>query len=148
MTVVNFAFTEDGKENGAQAPLRKHHNDAGADLFAAQEIVVPARDRVTVKTGICMELPEETAGFINPRSGLAEKKGITVLNAPGTSDAGYRGEVKVLLINHSDEDVLVSRGERIAQLVIVPVILATFKEVDSLSDSERGANGFGSTGMS
>ena len=97
-------------------------------------------------TGLCLALPPGTEGQVRPRSGLAAKFGVTVLNSPGTVDADYRGEVKVILINHGAEDFAIVRGDRVAQLVLAPVTQATWDEVDRLDDTARGAGGFGSTG--
>lgn len=142
---INTTLTE-----GAQLPARKHHDDAGADLHANEEVLIPAGERVLVGTGVHVKLPENTVGFITPRSGLAAKNGLTVLNAPGTIDSGYSGELKVTLINHSKDDYTVSIGDRIAQLVVQPVLFPEFVQVDSLDNKvsdTRGAAGFGSTGF-
>lgn len=137
--------------SGEGSPLvRKHHDDAGADLVSAEDVVIPAGERRLVGTGAAVALPVGTVGFITPRSGLAAHHGITVLNAPGTVDAGYRGEIRVCLINHSSQEYAVNAGDRIAQLVIQPVILPVFERVQEFSEeagaSVRGAGGFGSTG--
>jgi dUTP pyrophosphatase len=119
---------------------------AGADVCAAAALTLNPGERALVPTGFCYELP---AGFemqIRPRSGLALKHGVTVLNTPGTLDADYRGELKVLLINHGREPFEIKRGERIAQIVIAPVSRATFTESTQLGESARGEGGFGSTG--
>src|SRR5699024_2559547 len=116
--IVEYMLTEEARKSGlAKPPVRQHCDDAGADIFSFENIVVPARERKTINTGIRIKLPSATVGFINSRSGLAGKQGIAVLNAPGTLDAGYRGEVKVIIINHSDEDLRVKIGDRIAQLL-------------------------------
>lgn len=124
---------------------------AGADLRAALSDGAPmtleSGARALVPTGFCMALPAGFEAQIRPRSGLAYKHGITCLNAPGTIDADYRGEVKVLLINHGAEPFVINRGERIAQMVIAPITQAKFTAVDSLDETERGAGGFGSTGV-
>ena len=123
---------------------------AGMDLLAATEAetaVVPG-ERVIVPTGIAIALPEGFEAQVRPRSGLAAKHGLTVLNSPGTVDADYRGEIKVILANTSAESFLIVRGMRIAQLVIAPVVRADWVEVNQLPQSERGDGGFGSTGMS
>lgn len=99
-----------------------------------------------VPTGIAVAIPEGHAGLVAPRSGLAARHGISVVNGPGVVDAGYRGELKVILINHGDETVLLGRGDRVAQLVVVPIVLADLEEVAELPVSERGHGGFGSTG--
>lgn len=122
--------------------------DAGADLVAREDVVLAAGGgRAAVPTGIAIALPEGWAGFVQPRSGLALKHGVTCLNTPGLIDSGYRGEIKVLLVNTDpDEDYAVSRGDRIAQLVVQKVEDCVFREVDHLDHSERGHGGFGSTG--
>lgn len=125
---------------------------AGADLRAAVGEKVPMvltpGQRALVPTGFCMALPAGYEAQIRPRSGLAYKYGITCLNTPGTIDADYRGEVKVLLINHGHESFTIERGERIAQMVIAPITQPDFKVVETLSDTVRGEGGFGSTGVS
>jgi dUTP pyrophosphatase len=130
----------------AATPKFAHATDAGADLVSVEEVVVPARGRATVGTGIAIELPRGKVGLVHPRSGLASKEGVTVLNTPGTIDSGYRGEVKVILYNSTDTDFLVKVGERIAQLVVQDYDTVSFVEVEELSDADRGDNGFGSTG--
>ncbi len=129
-------------------PAYAKPGDAGCDLLAAEDLTLPAGGgRALVPTGLAVAIPEGYAGFVQPRSGLAAKHGVTCLNTPGLIDSGYRGELKVLLINTDpDEDFVISRGERIAQLVIQRVEQVTFVEVDELTDSERGAGGFGHTG--
>ena len=128
-------------------PRDAHPGDAGADLCASESIVVPARGRAMVGTGLSIALPDGFVALVHPRSGLAAKSGITVLNTPGTIDAGYRGEVRVVLYNTSDEDFQVSVGDRIAQLVIQEFRRAEFIPVRSLPGSDRGEGGFGSTGV-
>ena len=124
---------------------------AGADLRAAlpadAPMVLKSGERALVPTGMAMALPAGYEAQIRPRSGLAYKHGITCLNTPGTIDADYRGEVKVLLINHGDEAFTINRGERIAQMVIAPITQPEFERVTELSDTARGAGGFGSTGV-
>ena len=128
-------------------PRYAHQGDAGADLVTAEDVVLAPGERATVRTGIAIALPDGYAAFIHPRSGLAARHGLTVVNAPGTVDAGYRGEIKVPLLNTDPATpVKLTRGDRIAQLVIQRVERAAFVEVDELSDSARGAGGFGSTG--
>jgi dUTP pyrophosphatase len=119
--------------------------DAGADLFSTEDFKLPAHSCGLVPTGIAIEIPAGFVGLIHPRSGLATK-GVTVMNAPGTIDAGYRGEIKVILVNHTDKDYDISKGDKIAQLVIQEVREAHFIWSDELSNSERGNGGFGSTG--
>jgi len=123
---------------------------AGMDLRAAvpqdAPVVLAPGARAAVPTGLAFALPEGFEGQVRPRSGLALKAGVTCLNTPGTIDADYRGEVKVILINHGAEDFVIARGDRIAQLVVAPVIQTLWEEVASLDDTVRGAGGFGSTG--
>ena len=127
-------------------PAYAKPGDAGLDLRASELSRLEPGERRLVPTGLTVAIPEGHAGFVLPRSGLAMQKGVTVLNAPGLIDSGYRGELKVLLINHGAEPVIIARGERIAQLVIQRVASATLVEVDRLPDSARGGGGFGSTG--
>jgi dUTP pyrophosphatase len=128
-------------------PTRSNPGDAGLDLRSADSVVVPARARVTVNTGVAIAMPEGYVALVHPRSGLAAKHGITVLNAPGTVDAGYRGEILVTLVNHSDEDFEVSQGDRIAQIVFQKFETAKLVAVTELPNSQRGNSGFGSTGV-
>lgn len=130
----------------ARVPQKAHDDDAGFDLYASESVTVPARGFASVPTGLSIELPEGTEAQVRPRSGLAARYGVTVLNAPGTIDAGYRGEVKVLLVNHSDTDFEAENGMRIAQLILSPVLKARFIESEELTQSDRGTGGFGSTG--
>ncbi len=129
-------------------PTYAHPGDAGADLTASETVTIPAAGgRALVPTSIRIALPEGFAGFVLPRSGLAAKHGITLLNTPGLIDSGYRGELKVLLINTDPtQDYTVQPGDRIAQLVVQPVAQAVFRTVDELDDHVRGEGGFGSTG--
>lgn len=128
-------------------PAYAHPGDAGADLFAAEDAELAPGARAAVRTGIAVAIPEGYAGLVHPRSGLAARLGVTVLNAPGTVDAGYRGEILVILVNHDRANtVKISRGDRIAQLVVQRVERAVFLEVDELDDTARGAGGHGSTG--
>ncbi|MCC3299741.1 dUTP diphosphatase [Arthrobacter caoxuetaonis] len=133
-------------EEDAVIPSIATPGDAGADLYSVAGGTIPAGSWAAVGTGIALELEPGTVGLVHPRSGLAAKKGITVLNAPGTIDAGYRGEVKVLLSNTSDTDFVYEAGERIAQLVIQEFLTPVFEEADTLSSSVRGEGGFGHTG--
>jgi dUTP pyrophosphatase len=128
-------------------PAYAHPGDAGADLVAAQDAEIPPGQRRTVPTGVAIALPDGYVGLVHPRSGLAARLGVTVLNAPGTVDSGYRGEILVNLVNHDpDATVKISRGDRIAQLLIQRVEHATFHVVDELPATVRGAGGHGSTG--
>jgi len=129
-------------------PAYAKAGDAGADLVANENVMLPpAGGRALISTGIAIAIPEGYAGFVQPRSGLAAKHGVTCLNTPGLIDSGYRGELKVLLINTDPETPFeVVKGERIAQLVIQRVESVEFIEVEALSDSDRGSGGFGSTG--
>ncbi|MFD1697442.1 dUTP diphosphatase [Roseibium aestuarii] len=136
--------------HGADLPLPRYQSDlaAGLDLLAAVEasVVLEPGKRALVPTGLSMSLPAGFEGQVRPRSGLAAKNGVTVLNTPGTIDADYRGEVKVILINLGDEPFVIERGSRIAQMVIAPVLQAEIVEVEELSETARGTGGFGSTG--
>ncbi len=128
-------------------PAYAHPGDAGADLVAADDVELAPGARALVRTGIAVALPEGFVGLVHPRSGLAARLGVTVLNAPGTVDAGYRGEILVNLVNHDrDTAVKITRGDRIAQLVVQKVERARFHAVDELPDTGRGAGGHGSTG--
>jgi len=131
---------------GLPLPVYAKPGDAGLDLRASETARIAPGERRLVPTGLAVAIPEGHAGFVLPRSGLAMQKGVTVLNSPGLIDSGYRGELKVLLINHGPEAVAIERGERIAQLVIQPVVDARLVEVEQLPDSARGEGGFGSTG--
>ncbi|KAB1939576.1 dUTP diphosphatase [Micromonospora sp. ALFpr18c] len=128
-------------------PTYAHPGDAGADLVAAADVELPPGGRALVPTGVAIALPEGYVGLVHPRSGLAARLGVTVLNAPGTVDAGYRGEILVNLINHDrDTPAKISRGDRIAQLVVQRVARARFEPVAELPGSRRGTGGHGSTG--
>ena len=128
-------------------PQAQHDDDAGIDLYAREDgVIEPAGGRAVIPTGIAIAIPPGYGGFVQPRSGLAARHGVTVLNAPGTIDADYRGEVQVLLVNHGAEAFTVTRGMRIAQLVIASVTRVTPTEVNDLDTTARGAGGFGSTG--
>ena len=127
-------------------PRYAHPGDAGLDLAAAEDRSIAPGERVGVGTGLAIAVPPGWVGLVHPRSGLALDRGLTVVNAPGTIDSGYRGELKVLLVNLGDETVDVSRGDRIAQLLLQRVGRAVVAESDDLGETERGAGGFGSTG--
>lgn len=135
---------------GADLPLPTYATagSAGMDLRAAEALTLKAGARALIATGIAIALPDHYEAQVRPRSGLAVKHGITVLNSPGTIDSDYRGEIKVPLINHGQEDFVIARGDRIAQLVVAPVVSAELVEVDNLDDTDRGAGGFGSSGKS
>ncbi|MEW9549466.1 dUTP diphosphatase [Nonomuraea sp. NPDC050783] len=132
---------------GLPLPSYAHPGDAGADLYAAEDVELAPGERAVVGTGVAIALPGGYAAFVHPRSGLAARHGVTLVNAPGTVDAGYRGEIKVTLINtDAKEPFRLQRGDRVAQLVIQRVERAAFYEVERLPGSVRGAGGFGSTG--
>lgn len=133
----------------SNAPEYKTIHAAGADIkaFIDEEIVIKPFERVIIPTGILMEIPVGYEAQVRPRSGLAANHGITVLNSPGTIDSDYRGEIKVILINLGDKDFSISNGDRIAQMVIAPVVQAEFKVDFELSGTLRGQGGFGSTGV-
>lgn len=131
----------------AAIPAAAYDGDAGFDLASVEEAKLGPGERRTIATGIAVAIPPGHAGFVQPRSGLAARHGITVVNSPGLIDSGYRGEIGVLLINHGAEPVTIGRGERIAQLVIQAVARATLLEVPALGESTRGTGGFGSTGV-
>lgn len=131
----------------AVIPSRAHPGDAGADLVSVESVKLAPGDRASVGTGIAIALPEGWAALVTPRSGLAAKHGIGVVNGPGLIDAGYRGEIRVLLVNHDPVETFeIEVGMRVAQLVFIPVPGAEFSEVDDLPASVRGEGGFGSTG--
>ena len=128
-------------------PTRAHPGDAGVDLCTSADVTLGPGERALVGTGIAVALPVGTVGLIHPRSGLAAKFGLSVVNTPGTVDAGYRGEIKVCLINHDTERAVeLRRGDRIAQLLVQRVELVDFVEVDELDDTARGSGGYGSSG--
>jgi dUTP pyrophosphatase len=133
---------------GLPLPAAQHDGDAGLDLYAASDTTLEARGgRALVPTGIAIAIPPGCAGFVQPRSGLALRHGVSLVNTPGLVDAGYRDEIKVLMINHDPVEAFkVSRGDRIAQLVIQRFERVEWQEVDDLDDSERGLGGWGSTG--
>ncbi len=148
MTIVGFQQLPHGA--GLKQPEYETANSAGMDLMAAiapdGEIILEAGGRLLVPTGFAMALPQGFEAQVRPRSGLAWKNAVTVLNSPGTIDADYRGEVKVILINHGQEDFIITRGMRIAQMVIAPVTRIAWDMRDNLDETARGAGGFGSTG--
>ncbi|QYK54609.1 MAG: dUTP diphosphatase [Fimbriimonadaceae bacterium] len=133
-------------EGEGVAPSYASEEAAGMDLRSTEEIILKPLERTLAKTGLRMAIPKGFEGQIRPRSGLALKRGISMVNSPGTIDSDYRGEIGVILINLSDSVVQLEKGERIAQMVICPVARATVKIVDLLDETERGEGGFGSTG--
>ena len=131
----------------ATLPTRAHENDAGLDLYAAEEAPIPPGARVSVGTGLAVAIPKGLAGLVLPRSGLALKHGIALVNAPGLIDPGYRGEIRVLLLNTDQtSEYRCAPGDRIAQLLLVPIATATPIQADALDSSTRGVGGFGSSG--
>mgnify|MGYP003403545737 FL=1 len=140
---LNFTRLDDA----ATIPTRAHDGDAGLDLYALEHVRIGPEERIAVRTGVAVEIPEGHAGLVLPRSGLARRHGISLVNSPGLIDAGYRGEIEVLIINNDPAVIFrAEAGDRIAQLVIVPVVIADPVEVESLSESERAEGGFGSSG--
>jgi dUTP pyrophosphatase len=134
---------------GDRVPTYAHPGDAGADLVASEDAVLPPGERATVGTGVAIALPEGFVAFVVPRSGLAARHGITIVNSPGTVDAGYRGEIRITLLNTDRaEEYTVRAGDRIAQLIVLPIPAVRFVPVESLPGSARGTGGFGSTGYS
>ena len=131
----------------AVLPEYAHPSDAGMDVKSIDDLVIAPGKRALVHTGLVMALPPMYEAQVRPRSGLALKKGVTVLNTPGTIDSGYRGEVGVILINLGEEDFEIKRGDKIAQIVIAPVTVAEIVETDVIDDTDRGEGGFGSTGV-
>lgn len=143
MTTVKFRKINPS----AILPSYAHPGDAGMDLCSVEELVIPSGGRAMVRTGLSMMLPSGYEAQVRPRSGLALKRGVTVLNSPGTIDEGYRGEICVILANFGEEPFAIGTGDRIAQMVIAPCTRAEILEVDALDDTERGVGGFGSTGV-
>ena len=134
-------------DTGLPLPSYAHPGDAGADLRTTVDVVLAPGERALVPTGVALALPQGYVGLVHPRSGLAARHGLSIVNTPGTVDAGYRGEIKVLLVNlDPHEPVELRRGDRVAQLVVQRVEHVAFDEVDALPDSARGAGGYGSTG--
>ncbi len=127
-------------------PSPAHPGDAGADLYARVTTVLAPGERTLIPTGIAVAIPEGHVGLVSPRSGLALRNGISIVNTPGIVDSGYRGELQVIAVNLGDRPVTFNRGDRIAQLVVVPYVAAVFEPVSELPASVRGADGFGSTG--
>ncbi len=145
---IDFLWLEHGK--GLSVPAQQSDGAAGLDICAAllksETIVIEPKKYAFVPSGLCIALPKGYEAQIRPRSGLAAKYGVTVLNSPGTIDADYRGEIKVILINHGEDDFVVKRGDRIAQMVIAPVSFVEFELRTKLDGTRRGTGGFGSTG--
>ena len=149
MTTIPLQILDHARDLPLPAYATPH--SAGVDLLAAvgqgEEIVLRPMERALIPTGLAMALPEGFEAQIRPRSGLALKYGITCLNSPGTIDADYRGEIKIMLINLGGEPFVITRGMRIAQMVVAPYVQVTFAPTDTLPPTERGAGGFGSTGL-
>ncbi|WP_298628513.1 dUTP diphosphatase [uncultured Senegalimassilia sp.] len=132
----------------AQIPHMAYNGDAGVDLRSVKRIVLEPQERAMVATGLAIALPEGYAGFVLPRSGLAAKHGISIVNAPGLIDSNYRGELKVILLNTDpNESFTIEIGDRIAQLIVMPVPTINFEQVEELTESQRGESGFGSSGI-
>ncbi|HQH79287.1 MAG TPA: dUTP diphosphatase [Synergistaceae bacterium] len=144
--LLTVMVVRDGQARDLPLPAYGSEGAAGMDLVAAEESVLLPGEWASVGTGIRLEIPPGFEGQVRPRSGLALKHGVTVLNSPGTIDGDYRGEVRVILINHGRDPFTVSRGDRIAQLVIAPVTRFALEEVEELEKTSRGSGGFGSTG--
>lgn len=143
----NYKLKVEKISEKAKLPSYANEGDAGLDLYSVESLKVNPGESALISTGIKMELPKNTEAQVRPRSGLALKHGITVLNTPGTIDEGYRGEIKVIIINHGKEPFFVEEGMRIAQMVVKPVFKVDVFEVSSLTESERGEGGFGSSGL-
>lgn len=133
-------------DDGLPVPQSAHPGDAGVDLGARTAATLEPGGRAAIPTGVAVAIPDGHAGLVVPRSGLAARHGISVVNGPGLIDSGYRGEIQVVLVNLGAEPFVIERGDRIAQLVVVPVVEPAFRVVDELPESRRGADGFGSTG--
>ena len=150
MTALRYIVLPHGE--GLPAPSYRSEQAAGLDLSAAlpddDPLTLGPGERALIPTGIALEIPEGFEAQVRPRSGLAHKHGVTVLNSPGTIDADYRGEIKVLLINLGNESVIIRRSDRIAQLVVSPILVVTLERAESLATTGRGSGGFGSTGAS
>ena len=133
--------------NDSILPSYANKGDAGLDLFSVEEKVIQPGQTALIHTGIAIELPEGTEAQIRPRSGLALKHSVTLLNSPGTIDSGYRGEIKVIVINHGNKEFLIEKRMKIAQMVVKPILFVNLIEVDELEKSDRGNRGFGSSGI-
>jgi len=149
MPNIDIAIKVEPHGEGLPLPTYETPLSAGMDLRAAvrETMVVPSGERAVIPTGICIALPEGTEAQVRPRSGLAARHGISMVNSPGTIDADYRGEIKVILINHGSDPFTIARGDRIAQLVVAPVLRAVWRQTDQLDETDRGAGGFGHTGQ-
>lgn len=147
MSEIKVAFQVLPSGKGLPPPAHATSGAAGADLVSAEDITIAPGEIQAIATGLALAIPQGFEGQVRPRSGLALKYGVTVLNAPGTIDSDYRGEVKIILINHGKKAFVVSRGDRIAQLVIAPVTHVSFQPVAELDETQRGTAGFGSTGL-
>ena len=135
-------------DKGLPLPRYAHTGDAGCDLYSREEVIISPGERALIGTGIAISLPQGNAAFIQPRSGLAAKHGVTIVNTPGLIDCQYRGEIKIILLNTDPRETFkVKKGDKIAQMVIQKVEEADFVEVEDLDETERGAGGFGSTGV-
>ncbi len=132
----------------AKIPLYKTSGSSGMDLTALldEKVILPPNKSFLVPTGLAIAIPEDTEIQIRPRSGLAAKSNISVLNTPGTIDSDYRGEIKIILFNHGEKDFVINNGDRIAQMILTPILKVSFHEVENLPDTVRGIGGFGSTG--
>ncbi len=148
MTKITVKVKRDSRAKEFDLPAYETCNSAGLDLRSMDHLRIEPGDRVLVSTGLYIELPPGFEAQIRPRSGLAIKHGVTVLNSPGTIDADYRGEVKVILINHGKQEHTIVPGDRIAQIIVSPVTQIVWNEQNVLSETQRGAGGFGSTGSS
>lgn len=144
--MIEVRITRLANGEGLPLPAYETSGAAGMDLRAAEAATLKPGERWLVPTGLAIALPQGYEAQVRPRSGLAVKHGVTVLNAPGTIDCDYRGEVKVPLINHGDQDFVIARGDRIAQMVVAPVTRIRWAEAESLDETERGTGGFGSSG--
>jgi dUTP pyrophosphatase len=134
-------------DNEAILPEYAHPGDSGMDLFSVEEKILESGQSTVIRTGIKIELPPGTEAQVRPRSGIALRHSVTVLNSPGTIDEQYRGEIKIILINHGKDIFKIEKGMKIAQMVIMPVIRVTITEVNEISETKRGEGGFGSTGL-
>lgn len=134
-------------DDSAIIPNYAHNTDSGMDLYSIEDKIIRPGETALIKTGLKIELPQNTEAQIRPKSGIALKHSVTVLNTPGTIDEGYTGEIQVILINHGERVYKVNKGEKIAQLVVMPVIRVEIEEVNELIETSRGLGGFGSTGL-